>query len=237
MQQKDNRICVIARYKENLDWVNKLDSSIVIYNKSDTFEYNFPKHDVSNYGRETESFIRFIIQYYNQLDAFDSVIFLQGNPFEHCNSILELIKNTDHKTFAYLSDRNANASFPDSDYFKMHLSTMCRLFNIEHDWDIKSFANSNNESNSLLSSIRHLENCIALSYFLGINTKGKSYEWATGCQYQVPVFMIKNKSLQWWLDIHNVHTFFSSTKKNDFISYVLETLWPLLILHNSAEGD
>jgi hypothetical protein len=122
MQQKDNRICVIARYKENLDWVNKLDSSIVIYNKSDTFEYNFPKHDVSNYGRETESFIRFIIQYYNQLDAFDSVIFLQGNPFEHCNSILELIKNTDHKTFAYLSDRNANASFPDSDYFKMHLS-------------------------------------------------------------------------------------------------------------------
>jgi len=234
---QSKRIFVIARYKENLDWVYNLKGNIAVYNKSETFEYNFPRHDVENFGRETETFIKFIVQYYNQLDDYDSVVFLQGNPFDHCENILEKLNSIDCKSFEYLSDKLAITTFPNEDYFILHLSTMCRLFNIEHDWNIHKFSKSENDGNVKISSIRHLENCMALCYSLGIPTQGKQYEWASGCQYQVPVKMIKNKPLQWWLNIHNMHTFFSSAKKLDFYSYVLETIWPLIFKYNPSKGD
>ena len=84
---QSKRIFVIARYKENLDWVYNLKGNIVVYNKSENFKYDFPRHDVENFGRETETFIKFIVQYYNQLDDYDSVVFLQGNPFDHMQGI------------------------------------------------------------------------------------------------------------------------------------------------------
>jgi len=234
---QSNRIFVIARYKEDLGWVYKLKGNISIYNKSDTFEYEFPRHDVDNFGRETESFIRFIIQYYNQLNDYDSVVFLQGNPFDHCKNVIDKINNIDPKSFEYLSDKLATTTFPNEDYFPLHLSTMCRLFGVEHDWDIDIFSKTDNDSNTKISSIRHLENCMSLCYALGIPTQGKHYQWASGSQYQVPVHMIKNKSLQWWMNIHNMHTFFSRSKTLDFYGYVLETIWPLIFNYNPSEGN
>lgn len=224
-----NRIFVIARYNENLDWVKNLKENIVIYNKSDSFNYDFPRHDVANYGRETETFLRFIVQYYNQLDNYNSVVFLQGDPFHHCANFINKLDEINPQHFIYLSDKIASTSFPDNDYFGMHLSTMCRLFNLEFDWDIENYQKLNNESNNLLSSIRHTEHCMSLCSYLKIDTKGLTYGWASGCQYQVPVRMIKSKSLQWWLDIHNMHTYFSRSKNTDFFSYVIETVFPLLV--------
>lgn len=233
MKQEDNRIYCIARYNENLDWLPRIKGSIILYNKSENFEYSYPRHDIENFGRETETFIRFIVQYYNQLDSFDSVVFLQGNPFSHCEKIFDKLTSINSTSFEYLSDRIATSAFPSEDHFNMHLSTMCRLFNVEFDWDIDNFSNSANDSNSLLSGIRHIESCLSLCYSLDIPTKGKSFEWASGCQYQVPVHMIKSKPLQWWLNIHNMHTYFSRVKKQDFFSYVIETVWPLLVEHKS----
>jgi hypothetical protein len=155
---QSNRIFVIARYKEDLEWVYNLKGSISIYNKSETFEYQFPRHDVDNFGRETESFIRFIIQYYNQLDDYDSVVFLQGDPFDHCKNVIDKINYIDPKSFEYLSDKLATTTFPNEDYFPFHLSTMCRLFGVEHDWNIDIFSKTDNDCNTKISSIRHLGN-------------------------------------------------------------------------------
>ena len=233
----DNRIYVIARYKEDLSWVENLKGNILIFNKSEFFDYKFPRQDLENYGRETQTFVNFIVRYYNLLKDYDSVVFLQGNPFEHCTDVLDKISKVDPKSFEFLSDKKATTTFPKRHYYSMHLSTMCRLFNMEYDWTLEEFIESENDSRASLESLRHFEHCIALCQILKINTQNLQFDWASGCQYQVPVEKILNKPLEWWVTIHHIHTYFSKIRKVDFFSYVLETVWPLLINHvpNSYE--
>ena len=53
-----NKLVVVARYDEDLEWVKELDHSILIYNKGKEFPFKFPKKDVPNKGRETETYLR-----------------------------------------------------------------------------------------------------------------------------------------------------------------------------------
>jgi hypothetical protein len=75
---------IIARYNENLDWISNLDSNkfdFEIYNKGDN-NIKFPHTKVNNIGRESQTFIKYIVDNYNNL--YDFTAFLQGNPFDHC---------------------------------------------------------------------------------------------------------------------------------------------------------
>ena len=65
-------VVVIAKYKENVSWVENLKYNYIIYDKS---------KDVPNIGRESETYLKYIINHYNNLP--DYVVFLQGNPFDH----------------------------------------------------------------------------------------------------------------------------------------------------------
>lgn len=77
---------IVARYNENLDWINKMDSNnIVVYNKGTC---NTPNSIIKpNIGREVESFLYHIVQHYNNLP--DYLIFVQGNLFDHMRGITE----------------------------------------------------------------------------------------------------------------------------------------------------
>lgn len=81
---------VIAHYKENIDWLSKLNPSnirhILVYSKE---QYNL-RSDLNdkiihthlpNTGRESSTYLRYCIDYYDNLADF--VIFLQANPCEH----------------------------------------------------------------------------------------------------------------------------------------------------------
>lgn len=71
---------VIARYKENLDWINNMNkSNIIIYNKSEEIIENSISRP--NIGRDPETFLYHIIENYDNLP--DYLIFLQGDPFPH----------------------------------------------------------------------------------------------------------------------------------------------------------
>jgi len=63
---------VIAKYKEDVSWCNKLQNKIV-YDKSDG--------SMPNVGREASTYLRYIIDHYDNLPSH--VVFLQGNPFDH----------------------------------------------------------------------------------------------------------------------------------------------------------
>ena len=70
---------VIAKYKEDINWIKKLKHKVTIYDKSD-----FPVEGsikLKNVGREGETFLYHIVKNYDNLD--DVTVFLQGNPFEH----------------------------------------------------------------------------------------------------------------------------------------------------------
>lgn len=63
---------LIAKYNEDVSWLNDLKFPYIIYDKS---------KDIPNVGRESETYLRYIIENYNNLP--DIVVFLQGNPFDH----------------------------------------------------------------------------------------------------------------------------------------------------------
>jgi hypothetical protein len=88
---------VIARFKEDVSWVNLLDNDweIFIYNKgsalgSHSFKENVRIINIPNVGRETETYLSHIRN--NDFSrTHGKVVFTQANPFEHSPDFLKLL--------------------------------------------------------------------------------------------------------------------------------------------------
>lgn len=101
-----DRQLVVAYYKENLLWLNKIQFPYIVYDKSSNVwanEANLPNFalarnklgeevnnriPLANLGREAHSYIFHIVNNYDQLA--DVTVFCQGNPFTHCGNFIEL---------------------------------------------------------------------------------------------------------------------------------------------------
>ncbi len=98
-------LAVISRYEEDVAWVRKLTMPAVVYNKGKTatgLEGDFSVIARKNVGRETETFLYYIVSRYDTLP--DYVAFLQGDPFAHCRNVLyTLAENRDSKRVVPLS--------------------------------------------------------------------------------------------------------------------------------------
>jgi len=70
---------VVAKYTENVEWTEKIVHKVTIYNKSKVPNPKFIT--LPNLGHEANTFLHHIVTNYNTLA--DTVIFLQGNPFDH----------------------------------------------------------------------------------------------------------------------------------------------------------
>lgn len=84
---------VIARYNENVEWINAYSDIITLYNKGndnlDTCIYTVIK--LPNYGREGHTYLYHIITNYENLK--ERTIFSQGSPFEHNDTFLFGVDN------------------------------------------------------------------------------------------------------------------------------------------------
>jgi hypothetical protein len=129
---------IIAKYKEDIEWINYLDKSkVIIYDKSD-----FPlKCAISrpNIGRDPETLFYHIIQNYENLPDF--LIFMQGNPFPHfvdkiekenlSNKLFEILEEniiTLYGLFSYLVEENIqhfHNSMKFSEYFSYFFKNPC----------------------------------------------------------------------------------------------------------------
>jgi len=93
---------VIARYKENLEWILPYQDIAIVYNKGEPLPRVFSnnssivKKPLRNIGREGHTYLYHMIRNYNCLAS--RTIFLQGSPFEHNHSILSGIENYDQHT-------------------------------------------------------------------------------------------------------------------------------------------
>lgn len=75
---------IVAKYNENVDWTKQLNGRVTIYDKSEKPIEGSIK--LKNVGREGETFLYHIVNNYDNLD--DVTVFLQGNPFEHLNTLV-----------------------------------------------------------------------------------------------------------------------------------------------------
>jgi hypothetical protein len=74
---------VVARYNENIDWLDDLSSNCVIYNKGERLNRR-NEILIKNVGRESETYLQYIITHYDNLP--DYVIFTQANISDHRSS-------------------------------------------------------------------------------------------------------------------------------------------------------
>jgi len=83
-------LVVVAKYKEDTTWVEKLSFPYLIYNKYED-DNNHYAHNLINLGREGHTFIHHIVQNYDNLNEY--TVFVQGNPFDHCPQLVEIVNN------------------------------------------------------------------------------------------------------------------------------------------------
>ena len=82
---------VVAKYKEDLSWIEKYDNVVVIEKEV----------DMPNVGREPASYILYILEHYEELEG--EYIFLQGDPYEHNHKLDDEIKAPMKEPFVWLS--------------------------------------------------------------------------------------------------------------------------------------
>ena len=105
---------VVSRYSENLSWVNQVpkECKVTIYNKGNDLEFSCIK--LNNIGRESHTYIRHIVDNYNNLS--DYTIFVQGNPFDHSPGLIGYIENIlnleeNNKDFSWLTSNMFRTDF------------------------------------------------------------------------------------------------------------------------------
>jgi hypothetical protein len=101
-----NKRLIISRYNENLDWLDRINFDYLVYNKGENI--NLPYIRLENIGRETDTYLRFIIEHYNNLPNY--LILCQGNPFTHHRDFVNVVNEFSHNdnSVVYLSEHIVN---------------------------------------------------------------------------------------------------------------------------------
>ena len=94
---------VVARYNENIDWLNDETDNCIIYNKGDKLGLD-NEILLDNLGRESETYLNYIIQNYNSLP--DVVVFTQARINDHRVSGDDVQFLIDLKNTALINDKS-----------------------------------------------------------------------------------------------------------------------------------
>lgn len=199
---------VIARYKENLDWVKDIAfvDDVVIYNKGDEIvDCDLKKHTIiqlSNVGREAHTYLFHIIENYYNLE--DTIIFSQGDPFPHIHT---------HKI-------NKGTTLNE------HLSAV--NFNT---LDCNSlFGKDYNESIGLCAK--------SLFEYCFKNELPPTVNFSPGAQYIVPKSCILTKSLNFYKDLYeSLCTHRTCAKDGICNAWTIERIWMYIFSKKYKERD
>jgi hypothetical protein len=108
---------VIASYKEDLSYVERINANTIVYDKGDRgLGIQLP-----NVGREAHTYAYHIVNNYKSLPEWTA--FIQGNPFDHAPHVLSLINDFDK-----ISDSNKNEKF----YFVGNAIVKCDINGLPH---------------------------------------------------------------------------------------------------------
>jgi hypothetical protein len=202
---------IIAKYNEDLSWlkdVNKSNFNIIVYDKSEAvfFEKDIIVTKLENLGREAHTFLFYIINNYYSLPEFS--IFLQGEPFFHCNydggnfgpKIDEL--NVNHVTHGKTFKRFDLNVFLKSEIYETYLSNL--------------LIHENKACDVTLSSDLDYE----FYYFLIFGKKPTSnITFSPGAQYCLNRNSILNRPLSFYQMLYNL------CERDPNMPWILERMW------------
>ncbi len=117
---------VIAKYNEDLSWINELPKDI----KINIIEKG---KDLENIGREASSYVFFVLRNYEKLEG--DYIFCQGYPFDHDLNFIQNVKK--EIIFGKL-----HSSFPNGcpEHCGLDLHSSCEKLNIPKEDEYKFIA-------------------------------------------------------------------------------------------------
>lgn len=84
---------VVARYSEDLDWLQHSGCEHLILNKGNTPGPAYKAFKLPNIGYEAHAYLTYIVSHY--FDLPPTMAFCQGDPFTHCPEILKMLQHDD----------------------------------------------------------------------------------------------------------------------------------------------
>jgi hypothetical protein len=229
---------IIARYNENLDWIEyipkNLNINIIIYNKG-LDNINYPSIKLQNIGRESHTYLYYIIENYNNLA--DINIFTQGDPFIHNpNFIYDLYKINTYEDIQPLSyGYSYNTPPPEITYnFYEKYKSNFYIDYLDNNFQPNNIYYYNYFSEVTINNIKkELNEKDLLKYYikkLDISNIKDKYLLPTSYSalFSVKKYIIQKRNINFYKNILNI---LLDTKKFD-MGYILERLWLMIFYYN-----
>lgn len=209
-------LLVVARYNEDISWVDDLNCTVIVYNKGDVLDPKYNSIEVPNYGREAETYLRSIKDFYESFEEFDHITFLQGNPFDQSPDILSMIPQ-DHKNLSF------KYPCPISTDNTVWFSNGNRAYAFRSGYG--EMIADGTYDDEYLKIIKNTVESIGLPWY------DNWIEYAGG-QFIIPKKYILSKSHYWWTHLYDL---FECSEKHLYkdikypgMAYVFEKLWHLI---------
>lgn len=123
-----SRVLVVAKYKEDISWLSQLSSLFQLHIISkDPEEKDSNLYRLPNVGRESHSYLHFIVANYENLPEL--CVFTQASPFQHCPSFVERVRDlTRVEAYTPISDQEAlfdGYAYPQLSASPLSLNKLC----------------------------------------------------------------------------------------------------------------
>jgi len=236
-------VIIIVRYTESIEWIKQLNKNyeIIIYNKGDqineVFKQNIRIKNIENTGRESEGYLRFMIEEYNNIDDKVYYVFLQADPFEHCKNIINKLKHLSElnclKNFVHLGDLNCLDLDEVVDYNNLRTNFVNQIINLENfekDND-KLLCNVILDEHSRFKTIK--ENFVNQSKHrqeirnTHIDKVRQIYNWSEGALFAVAGVNISTNKIEFY---KNLKDSLLACKETD-LGFLYERYWCLFIMN------
>ena len=146
---------VVARYNENIEWLNDEMENCIIYNKGN--ELNIKNEIIlKNVGRESETYLHYIITNYDSLP--DVIVFTQARISDHRGE-------DDINYLIYMKNQALHMSM--SQHFIVHNETIDRYSCWDKEWNLKNgeyYLDNNYKNNNRITFIEWFKTNIDINY-------------------------------------------------------------------------
>jgi len=181
---------LISRYHEDTSWVKDYDFDYLIYNKGEPIEGDDNVMEIENIGNNQRDIFKFIVDNYEDLP--ETMIFVQGYPYDHCKkeTFDKLINN---KTLTALEDLS---DIPINNAQKLDESGGYMEYN--NSWYVRSH------------NARYNQTCLFATFdefMSSLFTNYQRTEWnrfTPGSQYIITKDIAEHYSKNFWITLKNM---------------------------------